>query len=298
MLSILIPVLNYGISQLVTELHHQATNAEIDFEIICFNDASNAYIMENRGTVEKLTYTKIIDTHVNVGRTQARQHLCNQATFDWLLFLDADVLPKSKAFIALYLNNISSGYDAFFGGFAYADEPPNKNNMLRWKYGIKFEEVDASKRNKKPYQLIISANFLIKKEVFNAVNSKIKRKSYGLDNYFAALLKQNNIKVLHLNNEVYHLGLENNQTYLQKTEEAVTTLLWVIKHTNMPKQTQKLLYVFDLLKKVKLNILMAFLYKHFSTTIKKNLLSTSPNIHVLQLYKLLYICYKDKRTTL
>lgn len=293
MLSILIPVYNYNITALVCEIHKQITETNIKFEIICFDDKSEKYITENKAIIDSLNYTRIILSKKNIGRTSARQILSDNSTYNWLLFLDADVMPKYDKFIKNYINKISLDYDVIFGGFAYANTKPKSDTILRWKYGKKFEEVDAEKRNLKPYRIIISANFLIKKTIFDKVNSKIERKCYGLDNYFASLLKQNNIKVSHLNNEVYHFGLESSEIYLNKVKEAIITLLWALNNDKMAKHDNKLLSVFEKFKRYKLNFLMAIFYKYFSSFIKKNLLDVNPNIYLLQFYKLLYICYKD-----
>ena len=48
MLSILIPTYNYDITKLVTDLHQQATDLEIVFEIIVMEDGSEKYITENQ----------------------------------------------------------------------------------------------------------------------------------------------------------------------------------------------------------------------------------------------------------
>ena len=293
MLSILIPVYNYNISNLVQEIHKQVTKLDIEFEIICFNDNSTSYSSENSLTISSLLNAKIINSKKNLGRVHARQVLCDNSNYDWLLFLDADVLPKSDTFIQNYINNLSCGYDAFFGGFAYTKKRPKPESILRWKYGRKFEEIDANKRNKKPHQLIISANFLIRKATFSKINSKIERKSYGLDNYFASLLKQNNINVLHLNNEVYHYGLENSKRYLEKTEETIITIIWAFNNKKLPEHDQKLLLLFERIKKIRLNYFLSFLYNCFRLIIKRNLLGKNPNLYLLQFYKLLYICHKD-----
>lgn len=293
MLSILIPTYNYDITHLVYELHKQTTKAEIDFEIICFNDDSKTFSDKNELTINSLPNCKIINSKKNLGRIHARQKLSDAAIYNWLLFLDADVMPKYDSFIQNYINTTKTSYEVIYGGFAYTLKKPNHNSILRWKYGKNFEEVDATKRNLKPYQIIISANFLIKKIVFNQINSKINRKSYGLDNYFAALLKQNNIRVLHINNEVYHFGLEKSSVYLNKVEECIITLLWLLKEEKMVDHNNKLLSVFINVKKFKLNYLMNFFYHIFNLKIKKNLLSDKPNILLLQLYKLLYICHKE-----
>jgi hypothetical protein len=293
MISILIPVYNYNSSNLVCEIHKQATNANIEFEIICFDDCSEKYIYENKISTDSLPNTRIINSEKNLGRIQARQILSDESVYEWLLFLDADILPKSDKFIEHYVNTTNSDYDVVYGGFAYKKEPPNNDSILRWKYGKTFEEIDAEKRNINPYQVIISANSFIKKSVFKKVNSKIERKSYGLDNYFAALLKQNNISVLHINNEVYHFGLENSVVYLKKVEESIITLLWLYNERKMVEHKNKLLSIFVNVKRFKLNYLMSFIYHIFNLKIKRNLLSKNPNMVLLQLYKILYICYKD-----
>jgi len=296
MISILIPTYNYDISNLLIEIHKQASKANIKFEIICFDDNSEKYVLENKTAIDNLPNAKIISSEKNLGRVHARHTLLNTSKFNWLLFLDADVMPKSNTFIQNYIEGIHLNFDVMFGGFAYHKKRPDNNAILRWKYGRIYEEVDAKKRNLKPHQLIISANFFIKKTIFNTINSQIDRKSYGLDNYFAALLKQNNIKVLHINNEVFHNGLESSITYVKKAEECIITLLWLYNKKKMLKHDNKLLSLFVLLKKIKLNYVMLLFYNTFSSAIKKNLVGPEPNMYLLQIYKLSYICYKDLKS--
>jgi hypothetical protein len=293
MLSILIPTYNYNISKLLFNVHKQAIEANITFEIICFDDKSEKYTFENKTSIDALSNSKIIISEENLGRIKSRQALSDLSSYDWLLFLDADVIPKSNKFIKRYIDEINSNYEVIFGGFAYTNKKPENDSILRWKYGKRFEEVDAKKRNLKPHQLIISANFLVKKTVFNKINTKIKRKSYGLDNYFGALLKQHNIHVFHLNNEVYHYGLEKSITYLRKSEEAIATLLWMYNEEKIVNHNNKLLALFLILRKIKLNYPMMLFYKIFNKPMKLNLVGSNPNIYLLQVYKLAYICYKD-----
>lgn len=293
MISILIPVFNYNLTNILGQIHKQATAANLEFEIICFDDKSDKFCFENKAIIDKLLHSKIIISHENLGRIKARQALADAAAYDWLLFLDADVLPKSDMFIERYLAYTSLNYGAIFGGFAYMPAKPQDDSVLRWKYGKTFEEVDAKKRNLKPYQVIISANFLIKKTVFNSINLKINKKSYGLDNYFAALLQQEKAHVLHINNEVYHLGLENNISYLTKVKESVNTVFWMYSQNRKLDHSNELLHMLITLKKFKLNYVLAFMYRMFKSLFNKNLLGANPSMLLLQLYKLTYICYLD-----
>jgi len=296
MLSILIPTYNYNISDLVREIHEQATKSKIKFEIICFDDNSREFTHENKSTIDSLSYSKIIVSKKNLGRTESRQKLAKESIYNWLLFLDADVLPKSNNFIINYINNkINTKYEAIFGGFSYTKIYPNNGVILRWKYGKTFEDVNAKERNIKPYRVIISANFLIQKNIFTKINSEIKIKSYGLDNYFASLLKQYNVNVLHINNEVYHFGLERNEVYLNKIEESLRTLLEITNNHNVFEHDNKLLSVFQFFKRYKFNHLFAYIYPLLNSSIKKNLLGENPNLVLLQFYKILYICYIDSK---
>ncbi|MBT8243742.1 MAG: glycosyltransferase family 2 protein [Winogradskyella sp.] len=293
MLSILIPTYNYQITGLVNVLHRQAIDTGIEFEVLCKDDASSKYVEKNKSSVEKLEYVCYFTSDKNMGRTASRQFLCDKAKYDWLLFLDADVIPKTNNFIKNYTNYFRFNYDAVFGGFAYDTTKTIEKGILRWKYGKKFEEVDAKRRNLKPYGLIISANFMIRKDIFNEINPKLNRKGYGLDNYFSALLKQQKAKVLHINNEVYHYGLEDNAAYLRKSEEAIDTLLWMMGSENVTAHNNKLLKTYGSIKKIKLNCFTALLYLFFNKSIRINLLSDSPNIYLLQIYKLLFMSHRD-----
>ncbi len=293
MISVLIPVYNYHIVDLVTNLHTQLELCNIPFEIICFDDHSSEVYSKKNQVVSALKHTTYTIHPINVGRIQARQHLAEQATYDWLLFLDADVLPKSQDYIQKYLNLTDANYDAIYGGFAYYDTAPEQDYRLRWTYGKTHEQVLAAKRNQKPYKVIISANFIIKKALFLALNSKIKHKGYGYDNFFGALLKMSKAKVFHIDNEVYHLGIETSETYLRKKEQAAETLLKLYKNDAIPNHQNDLLKLFIKLKRFRLTGLFSLLFKQFKPSLQNNLIGKTPSMLLLQLYRISYMCYKD-----
>nr|WP_321224873.1 glycosyltransferase [uncultured Psychroserpens sp.] len=293
MLSVLIPVYNYDIRALVKILHEQLSSHNIDFEINCLDDYSQENYRDLNTEIENLKNTSYQISNANNGRVATRQTLAQQAKYNWLLFLDADVVPKTNNYISNYIALISSEKDAIYGGFAYKPKPPKDHFILRWTYGKSKEQVTAINRNKTPYKIVISANFMIKKEVFLELNSQITQRGYGYDNYFGALLKHKQYRVFHIDNEVYHLGLEANETYLSKIEQSVETLLKLeLKKETLDSQNS-LFNTYQFLKKIKLNYLFAWFYKVFKNRLKKNLLSAKPNITVLQFYKLSYICYQD-----
>lgn len=288
MLSVLIPTYNYNVSTLVGVLHKQLSLQTTPFEILIFEDGSTHHL----NTID-LSNTFVITNPTNIGRVRARNELANKAKYSWLLFLDADVMPKNESFITNYLKTTSTNYKAIYGGFAYKKQAPNRNKTLRWTYGKTKEEKPAKLRNQKAYKIIISANYLIKKETFKLINSKINEaKGYGFDYYFGAFLKTNNINVLHIDNEVYHLGLDENEVYLNKVEQAVNTLLRFYKKNKALDTDNDLLKLFVTLNKYKLVRIFSKIHAVFKEKMKANLLSNKPSIKLLQFYRISYMCYQ------
>lgn len=296
MISVLIPTYNFDVSTLIETLHVQLIASKTIFEIIVLEDGST----QNINSSINLSNTKIIVNTNNIGRVKARQALALEAQYEWLLFLDADVLPKSDEFINNYIKATALNFDAFLGGFAYYNKKPDPSLALRWNYGKTKEQIPANKRNKTPYKVIISANYMIKSSVFKTINLKIEdNKGYGFDNYFGALLQENNAKLWHIDNQVYHLGIEKSEQYLKKKEQAAIILLHFYKTEGFNNHSNDLLKLFTTLNRFKLVWLVCLFYKFFKQSMKRNLLSGSPSINLLQLYRISYMCYayKNKITT-
>jgi glycosyltransferase involved in cell wall biosynthesis len=69
MLSILIPVYNYNVYPLVSELHKQCLECGVNFEILCQDDASNQIESENQkiNSLENCHFSK---NNSNLGRVK------------------------------------------------------------------------------------------------------------------------------------------------------------------------------------------------------------------------------------
>lgn len=294
MISILIPVFNYDISILVEDLLAQCVYSKIDYEIICFDDASDPFYSEINQILKKNANVTYHISTANVGRIKARQTLATLANYNWLLFLDADVKITSDNFLQNYLDFLNDNFDAIFGGFIYSENKPHNKFMLRWKYGKNNESIPAKTRNLNPYKVVISANYMIKKEVFDDVYGIIDYNGYGYDNYFGGLLKQNNIRVLHLDNGVLHLGLEESYKFLSKKKKAANSLLEIYMHNIMPLHNNTLLKTYIKIKKLGFSKLFSGFYSLFKKAMKTNLLGKNPSIFLLQLYRLSYMCHKAK----
>ncbi len=295
MISVLIPVHNYLITPLVQSVHKQLTAEEIAFEIICLDDASEKSVIEKNQSVKSFSEVSYILSKKNNGRAITKELLCQNAKYPWVLFLDADVELIDDCFISNYIHQIKSNsvHSFIFGGFAYKKEKPKNDYLLRWKYGQKYEAISAKKRNKQPYKVTIAANLLVKKEYYLKLKINSLGNSYGMDLLLGAVLKENKEHVLHIDNPVYHLGIEKSIDYLKKKEYAAKSLFKLYNDKNIKQSSNSLLKTFIVLKTLKLNYIFAWLYTVLKAPLKQNLTGGNPNIKLFQFYRIAFLCSLD-----
>ena len=296
MLSVLIPVHNYNVCKLVSTLHNQLVRQGLSFEIICHEDRSNEDMLLVNEPIKQLDNVHVIISPEQNGSLKSRIIMANKARFDWLLFLDADTLPVSDTFITQYINATAMNSDAILGGIAYQKEKPDERYILRWKYGIKYEQVSAKNRNRHPFKNVVSGNLMIKREVYSSLDLHLSENKYGVDNLLGSRLMSAGKKIMHIDNPVYHLGLEPNPVYLQKKEEAARALLEFYRNGMLESHEVSLLRLFLNLKKLRLNHFFSFCYKIFGSAIRKNLCGSHPSTILLQLYRLCYLCHIESKS--
>lgn len=291
MLSVLIPVYNYPVSDLIESIHKMLDSNSIAYEIIILEDGSTIteYIDNNRKAAE-LSNCKFLVNSLNKGRTQSRNFLAETAQFENLLFLDSDVLPADSLFIEKYSSFLKTKFDVICGGYMYQNEKPEKDKILRWTYGKEREEAKAEIRNEKPFQYIFSGNLLIKKDLFLKVNFNENQSLYGMDVFIAYRLFIENTIIQHINNPIIHLGLEKNEIFFDKCLEAVRTRKKHLLNKPEIEQINPLLFHYKRLKKYNLDRLFKIIFKISEPFLKRRILSSNPSLFCLDLYRLGYIC--------
>lgn len=289
MLSILIPVYNYDAHLLVKELHKQCIEAAIDFEILCQDDASVSFKEENQ-KINDLPFCNYYLSNKNSGRTSTRNKLAGKAIYNWLLFLDADVIPVNPNFIFKYIAYLNSEFKIILGGLGYQINTPQTNNEFRYKYGKKREEKSALERNINPYQYICSGNFMIQKSIFLDTNFREERNYYGMDVFFSYQLLIKKIKVLHIENPVYHLGLETNEIFFEKSLKAVESRKQFLINCPEIEKISPLIKKYKTIKQYRLLPTVILFFKIFEPFLKRRILSKKPNLFFFDIYRLGYIC--------
>ncbi|QLC65606.1 glycosyltransferase family 2 protein [Flavobacterium sp. LPB0248] len=289
MLSILIPVYNYDVFALVETLYEQTLECHIPFEIICLDDASQEFTIENQ-RINQFENTCYSILEKNIGRSAIRNLLAQKAVYENLLFLDADTIPVHRNFISKYISEIEN--KIVFGGLLYENKKPLPEQILRWIYGKKREALSLSERNKNPSNTALVSNLLIKKEILNHFPFDENLTKYGYEDLlFFTVLKSNQIEIKHIENPVFHLNLESSCLFLNKTKTALENLVLLDYLNKISKNESKIIGSFDFLKKIKLISIFNLVFKKSKQKIERNLLSNKPSLFLFDIYKLGYYCF-------
>lgn len=293
MVSVLIPVYNYNIQNLVENLLNQFESLNCKWELFLSDDMSETDCKkDNVKFISGLDKSNVIlyQQEKNIGNAANRNYLIEKANYEWLLFLDADVLPVKGDFLSLFISAFKiTNRDLISGNIVYDSENP-KPHLLRWKYGKLKEEILIEERKRKPILNLRGANFAIRKSVALKFKMPILKEKYGfVDTRFFLQFSDDQVEVIE--NSVYHLGIEENKVYVAKIKQAISNAYYLMNN-NIELSNQ--LTLISSYKKVRLfKRFLAFFFGISKSSIERNLLSENPSIFVFQLFKILYLSHLD-----
>ena len=288
MLSILIPTYNYNAFSLVNELQKQAKETGIEFEILVLDDGSQKLEIENN-KINEFDFCSFEILKENIGRSAIRNLLAKKASFDNLLYLDSDTIPVANDFISNYIIHINEEEKIVYGGIQYQKEKPKKSHLIRYKYGNSREALCVKTREENPYLRFLTLNFMIQKSVFEKVNfNETIPNLRHEDTLFSYQLKQAKIPIIHIENPVFHLGLDDFEMAIKKENESIIALKFLIENNHIPKNYIGLSRLFYSIQKMKLVFVVAILFRITKPFLLKNLASKNPSLFVFDLYRLGY----------
>lgn len=289
MLSILIPTYNQDITKLVCELHRQASEQFIEFEVIVLEDGSEQFVAANN-LIEGKGNCRHIVLNKNIGRSASRNKLAKEAQYEHLLFMDCDAEVCSDYYIEKYLTFCKEEYVIAIGGTAYDPHEMEPQYSLRLAYGRKREARHANERSKNNFATF---NFLISKKIFESVQFDETIKGYGHeDMLFGHQIHELGYEFTQIENPLIHKGLDNNIIFIQKTEEATKNLYLLYKTEKYPflSQESTLLNTFLKVNRLSFQKPLAICFDIFATAIKKQLACKQPSLLLFDIYKLLFMC--------
>lgn len=290
MISILIPVFNYDINELIVALSNQAGKLGQESEIIVIDDGSQSSYRNLNAAIASLPFVQYIESEKNNGRVRIRQMLADKASFEWLLFLDCDSQILSDHYLEIYVQRIRDSVQIMSGGRVYSREKPTDCRFtLHWKYGTYREKTTYNSKNHT--NRFMTNNFLIRKSIFVKFHFTPDWGGYGYeDTWIGIQLEAMNIAVSHIDNPVLHNGLQESLEFLSKSREALKNLKklsQVVPVKILAKHVKLYLYYYRL-KYLGLLWLLRFIYSMTHTGIEKNIHSCNPSLFKFDLWRLNY----------
>ncbi len=219
-LSVLIPFKGDDPSRLLTALACEPVQAEI----IILDDGSKDEALAQRvgDTVTGLALpARLIRLSANVGRAKGRNRLARHARGQYLLFLDADMLPDSPAFLGDWLRLIETqAPDVAFGGFSLDQTPQTPQHALHRAMALKSDCLPAQIRRQAPEKHVFTSNLLVARPVFGAVGFDEGFVGWGWEDVEWAMRVAARWPIVHVDNTATHLGLDVAADLARKYEQS------------------------------------------------------------------------------
>lgn len=289
-ISVLIPTYNHKCYTLVAELQRQLEKENCVYEILVAEDGSRdqVSIIANHLICELPNCHHIINKK-NLGRSGIRNYLIDKAIGQWLLFIDSDAKVVSDSFIRRYLAAADNNEDVIVGGLVNPEELPSPDVTLRYFYEKTADsQRDVQYRQKHPYDRFSTFNFMARKEVLADIRFSSECSNYGWEDFLLGKqLEKEGKTILHIDNPLMHMGMENNKIYLHKTEIALKTLY------NLPKEqveTTRIGHAVAMVSRMHLKGFVRCMFFMFRRLLVHNLLGSKPNMTFFSFYKLGYFC--------
>jgi glycosyltransferase involved in cell wall biosynthesis len=219
-LSVLIPSYHDDASALIRAL--ASLDGADSIEILIHDDgARNRHIAQNMGeAVLAVTCPALLALDdVNRGRAGARNALLKQARADWLLLLDADMLPDDPGFLRRYLDAIdqTKGEPAMIvGGFSMLQAPDDKRFKLHRAQSQVSDCLPASVRQSDPGRFVFTSNVLVHRAIFEEVPFDESFTGWGWEDVDWGWRTAARFPVRHIDNTATHLGLEEARVLIRK----------------------------------------------------------------------------------
>jgi glycosyltransferase involved in cell wall biosynthesis len=190
-------------------------------EIVLYDDGSGdhellARLESHAGRVPAAV--RIVSAAANRGRAVARNAAFKHARSEWLLLLDADMMPDSESFIEGYLDAIETTWEpaVVVGGYSLKAAPKDKRFALhRWQAEAS-ECLPATTRSVAPGRYVVSSNELVHRLVLDACPFDQRFAAWGWEDTDWGLRAQQWFPVRHIDNTATHMGLDTDKALIAK----------------------------------------------------------------------------------
>lgn len=278
-LSILIPTFNDPCSTLVGNLQQQAEELGISYEILVADDGSTQHnVLEENRSINALPHCQLIERRVNAGRAAIRNFLAQQARYAWLLFIDSDMVVCRNDYLRKYASCEET--PIVDGGVVIGTCIPGN---LRSMYEKAAEsEHTYEERQQSPYRDFHTANFMIQRALMIEHPFDERFRNYGYEDVlFGKAMEQAGVPILHIDNPMSFEIFEENEHFVNKTEEGLRTL-YQFRHEL--KGYSRLLDRAQTLPRTPIR----WWHQLFGAIERKHLTGRHPSLWVFKIYKIGY----------
>ena len=223
MVSVCIPTWKDAAIPLLTSLG--AMQANEAFEVLIYDDGSGDPAMTakiERALQEMNTQATLITASSNQGRSHARNRLIEHARADWVLLLDADMLPDSAQFLHTYIQSVQDDPTPALiaGGFTLKQVEASSGQSLHAAQSEKSECIPAEKRAENPGLHVFTSNILVHREILDGINFDEGYVGWGWEDVDWGLRVARQYPVRHIENTATHLGLDDAADLIKKYENS------------------------------------------------------------------------------
>jgi hypothetical protein len=254
------------------------------YEVIVADDGStDKHLCLLNEELLNLEHVRYITREKNIGRACIRNFLVQQATYEWVLFVDSDLSIIREDYILSYIQ-LDSTFLVAYGSYEVGNE--NTTN-LRYLY-----EKDAApkhtmeQRKLHPYHHLHTANLMMKRTTALTYPFDERFKRYGFEDVLLGKrLQEHDVCIGQINNPLLFDHFETNDSYMEKTEEALQTLY---TFRNELSGFSSLLTLNYHLRRWGLHYLILFIFQQKREKWRTILCGENPNLKLYMIYKLGY----------
>lgn len=219
-LSVLTPFHRHDPSALLKRV----AGAPAGVEFILIDDGSASAELLSRviaGAEQTGAPVRIIVWGKNGGRAAARNRLIQEARGEYVLFLDADMVPDSPRFLSIWLGVLATQRPRVaFGGLSVRHAEAGEDTALHYDLFARSDCAQAHVRARTPAQSTASANLAVRRDFLAAHPFDPMFTGWGFEDTDWALSAARRADILHVDNPATHMGLDDVATLMRKGVEA------------------------------------------------------------------------------
>ncbi len=222
-LSVLVPVYNWDIGPLLTRLHSQCLQLSEGehVEIIVMDDGSSEKY-SNSSIAAQLPLVSYKELAVNRGRAEIRNELLLRAKGEYVLFLDADMLPDQDDFIQTYLEHVRKGCEIICGGISYLqNEEENPQYSFYLYKSCKTEALAPAVRSTIPWRYLFTSNIMVRRDIMTSVHFDSRFTGYGFEDIEWGIRLGDSYTIAHVDNSCSHMGVMDKKQVFAKMRNSI-----------------------------------------------------------------------------